>query len=49
LKKIDNFRKMRNLVHINAFMNMSEAKLIQELEKAFIETKEILDYIEDNI
>lgn len=49
IDKIDYFRKMRNLVHINAFMNMNETKLIQELEKSFIETKEILDYIENNM
>lgn len=49
LKKIDNFRKMRNLVHINAFLNYDEEKIIWKLEEAFIDTKEILDYIEDNI
>lgn len=49
IEKIDYFRKMRNLVHINALISMSESKLIEELEKAFIETKEILDYIEDNM
>ncbi|NUJ98110.1 hypothetical protein HGA92_04990 [Candidatus Gracilibacteria bacterium] len=49
VEKIDDFRKMRNLVHINAFLGYNEYKLIQELEKAFINTKIIVDYIENNI
>jgi len=40
---------MRNLVHIKAFLEYSEVELIKELKKAFIDTKEIIDYIEDNI
>lgn len=38
---------MRNLVHINALLNYSEDKLIEELEKAFNDTKTILDYIKN--
>ena len=49
INKIDYFRKMRNLVHINALLTYSEDKLIEELEKAFIDTKVIIDYIEDKI
>lgn len=49
IKKIDSFRKMRNMIHINAFLDSSEEKLIEKLEKAFIETKEIIDYIEEKI
>jgi hypothetical protein len=40
---------MRNMIHINAFLDSSEEKLIEKLEKAFIETKEIIDYIEEKI
>ena len=46
IEKIDFFRKMRNLVHINAFLNNDEYELITELKNAFIDTKEIFDYIE---
>lgn len=49
IKKIDYFRKMRNLIHINAFLVSNEYKLIEEIEKAFIDTKDILDYIEENL
>lgn len=49
IEKIDSFRKMRNLVHINALLHSEEYKLIEKLEKAFIDTKDILDYIEKNI
>jgi hypothetical protein len=47
LWKIDSFRKMRNIVHINAFMDVSEQKLIKKLEQAFIDAKEIFDYFEN--
>ncbi|GEM_PF-2805664 len=40
---------MRNLVHINAFLNYDEEKIANKLEKAFINTKEIIDYIKNNI
>ena len=49
IEKIDFFRKMRNLVHINAFLNNDEYELITELKNAFIDTKEIFDYIEDRL
>ena len=48
IKKIDTFRKMRNLVHINAFIQYDEVTLIKVLKKAFIEAKEILDELEAN-
>ena len=47
IKKIDYFRKMRNLVHINAFLNNSEYNLLKELQKSFINTKDIFDYVEE--
>lgn len=49
ITKVDYFRKMRNLVHINALLTYSEDKLIQELEKAFQDAKIIIDYIEEKI
>ena len=49
IKKIDYFRKMINLVHINALISYNEIELITEIEKAFIDKKEIFDYIETNI
>ncbi len=49
IEKIDYFRKMRNLIHINAFLVSNEYKLVEELEKAFNDTKYILDYIENNL
>ena len=49
INKIDYFRKMRNLVHINAFLEFNEIELIEELKKSFIDTKEIFDYIECKI
>lgn len=49
IEKIDYFRKMRNLVHVNAFLQNNEYELIKELQKAFVDTKEIFNYIEDNI
>jgi hypothetical protein len=48
-QKIDDFRKMRNLVHIKVFLDYDEHELIVLLQEAFIETKEIFDYIEENI
>ncbi len=49
IAKIDSFRKMRNLVHINAFLTSSEYKLIEKLEQAFIDTKNIINSIENNL
>ncbi len=49
IEKINYFRKMRNLVHVNAFLDFDEIELIKELEKIFLDTKEIFDYIESNI
>jgi len=49
IQKINFFRKMRNLVHINAFLINNEYWLIKELEKAFLDTKEIFNYIESKL
>ena len=48
IERINSFRKMRNRIHINVYKSW-KLIVLDELEKAFIETKEILDYLEDNI
>ncbi|MDQ7008661.1 MAG: hypothetical protein Q9M94_00015 [Candidatus Gracilibacteria bacterium] len=48
INKINTFRKRRNSIHINVYKIGDFIKL-DELEKSFIETKEILDYLEENI
>ena len=48
INKINNFMKRRNAIHINVYKIWDLIRL-DELEKSFIETKEILDYIKDNI
>lgn len=40
---------MRNLVHINALINYNEEDIFYKLSEAFINTKEIIDYIKNNI
>ncbi len=45
IDKINYFRKMRNMIHIKVFIDYNEYQLIETLEKAFIDTKEIFDYI----
>ncbi|MDR2411706.1 MAG: hypothetical protein LBD88_03965 [Candidatus Peribacteria bacterium] len=44
IEKIDYCRKMRNLIHVSVMLT-SEYKLIDELTKAFIYAKEIIDYV----
>ena len=48
INKINNFRKRRNSIHINVY-NSWDLINLDELEKSFIDAKEILDYLEKNI
>jgi hypothetical protein len=48
LNKINQLRKYRNSVHINVYKSWGII-FFDELEKAFIQTKEIFDYFEQNI
>ncbi len=47
IEKANDIRKMRNTIHINVYVNLEQN--LCELEKVFIDTKIILDYIENNI
>jgi len=47
IEKIDYFRKMRNLIHINALLSHSLEDTYRELDSAFLYTKEIFDCIEE--
>jgi hypothetical protein len=48
LQKINDLRKYRNSVHINVYKS-GWIIVFDKLEKAFIDTKEIFDYIEENL
>jgi len=48
LQKINDLRKYRNSVHINVYKS-GWIIVFDSLEKAFIDTKEIFDYIEENL
>ncbi|MDQ7009051.1 MAG: hypothetical protein Q9M94_02045 [Candidatus Gracilibacteria bacterium] len=48
LLKINDLRKYRNSVHINVYKS-GGIIVFDKLEKAFIDTKEIFDYIEENL
>jgi len=48
LLKINNLRKYRNSVHINVYKS-GWIIVFDKLEKAFIDTKEIFDYVEENL
>lgn len=48
LQKINDLRKYRNSVHINVYKS-GDIIVFDKLEKAFIDTKEIFDYIEENL
>ena len=48
LQKINDLRKYRNSVHINVYKS-GGIIVFDSLEKAFIDTKEIFDYIEENL
>ncbi len=48
IEKANNIRKMRNSIHINVYKAWEKINFY-ELEKVFIDTKIILDYIEENI
>jgi hypothetical protein len=47
LEKINVFRQKRNAIHISVYKSGKNINL-DELEIAFIDTKEILDYLENN-
>jgi hypothetical protein len=48
LQKINDLRKYRNSVHINVYKS-GWIIVFDKLEKAFIDTKEIFDYIEEKL
>jgi hypothetical protein len=48
IDKIDYCRQMRNLVHVNVLLS-SETKLINELDKIFTYTKEIVSEIKEKL
>jgi hypothetical protein len=48
LQKINDLRKYRNSVHINVYKS-GGIIVFDKLEKAFIDTKEIFDYIEEKL
>ncbi|MDQ7008801.1 MAG: hypothetical protein Q9M94_00740 [Candidatus Gracilibacteria bacterium] len=48
VEKINNIRKLRNSIHINVYKT-GELIKFDELKQIFIDTKDILDYIEEKL